>query len=78
MSPREHDFGRGYDQPDEETPPAADPVRVHRTADGFRSGVVKTDDLDGMTKAELLALADERGIEASGTKAEIVAALSAE
>jgi hypothetical protein len=73
MTPREHDFGRGPDPADDR--PHTE--RVHR-GEGFRSDSGGALDLEGKTKAELLALAEERGVEVSGTKAEIVAALSAE
>lgn len=84
--PREYDHGRGADAEIAGAQKGAeneqgDPVRVHRAEDGFYSeGAAAGDDLDldSMTKAELVALADESGVDSSGTKAEIVAALRGE
>jgi hypothetical protein len=50
--------------------------RVHRS-EGFYAGgaVASGDELEDMTKAELVELAEESGVDSSGTKAEIIAAL---
>lgn len=42
----------------------------------LRVPVIKAPDLSSLSKAELVTLATERGVDASGTKAEIAARLS--
>lgn len=74
--PTEYDHGRG-------TPldvPEVEPTRVHRDGDFYDSppaitGPDEDEDLDSMTKAELVELAEQRGVDSSGTKSELVAAL---
>lgn len=72
--PTEYDHGRG-------TPldvPEVEPTRVHRDGDFYDSPPAITladEDLDSMTKAELVELAEQRGVDSSGTKSELVAAL---
>ena len=50
--------------------------RVHRGAEFYAGGGEQADrDLEELTKAELVDLADAQGVDSTGTKAEIIAAL---
>lgn len=51
-------------------------TRVHRDGDFYDSPpgitITESEDLESMTKAELVELAESRGVDSSGTKAELV------
>lgn len=49
-------------------------ARVHR-GPGFYAGDESEEDLESLTKAELVEKAEAQGVDSTGTKAEIIAAL---
>ena len=66
--PREYDHGRDPKL----TLSEPEPVRVYNPR-----AAATSEDLAGMTKAELVTLAEERGVDSSGSKAELAERLGA-
>lgn len=75
--PREYDHGR---DPAFEPSEQPDAVRTHRVDEFYATPPAATvfgqDDLEQLNKADLVELAEERGVDSSGTKAELIARLS--